>query len=40
MNYWVRTGDGNNLGPFDDYEAAYFAATINLGLEGWVIVRA
>ena len=37
MMYAVMTSNGL-LGPYDSYEFAYFAATINLGLEGWTIV--
>lgn len=35
--YWIVTNDGS-LGPYDDYEAAYFAATINYGFSNWRII--
>ena len=38
--YWVTTDGGYRMGPFDDYESAFFAATINLGFEGWTISKA
>ena len=37
MNYWVMTSSERVLGPFEDYETAYLAATTNLGMEGWTI---
>ena len=36
-NYWVITSTERALGPFEDWETAYIAATTNLGFEGWTI---
>lgn len=35
--YWVVTNSEEALGPYENYEDAYIAATINFGIEGWVI---
>lgn len=37
MTYWVTTEAGYRLGPYDSYADAFFAASINFGLEGWTI---
>lgn len=37
MNYWVITASEEALGPYEDYESAHLAATINFGFEGWTI---
>lgn len=39
MSYWVITAEEGALGPYDDWESAYLAATINLGMEGWTITQ-
>ena len=36
---WAVFTSAGTLGLYDSYEEAYFAATINLGSEGWSIVR-
>ena len=36
-NYWVITASEEAYGPYEDYALAYAAATINFGLDGWVI---
>ena len=36
-NYWVITSTEVALGPYEDYESAYIAATINFGMNGWTI---
>lgn len=37
--YWVSTISGEQTGPYEDYGAAYFAATINFGFTGWTITQ-
>ena len=37
--WWVTTYGGFRLGPYEDYASAWEAATINFGMEGWVISR-
>lgn len=37
MNYWVKTSDGKAYGPYESEADAYMFATINLGMDGWVI---
>lgn len=37
VNYWVITETERALGPFEDWETAYIAATTNIGFEGWTI---
>ena len=37
MTWYVTTTGGYRIGPFDDFESAYFAATINFVMEGWTI---
>ena len=39
-NYWVITQSEKALGPYESYEDAYIAASVNLGLEGWTITVA
>ena len=36
-NYWVITSSEEALGPYEDWESAYIAGTINFGHEGWTI---
>lgn len=36
---WIIKTDYGILGQYDNYEDAYFAATINLGYDGWEILR-
>ena len=36
---WMVITEQGALGQYDDYEEAYFAATINLGYEGWKIIK-
>jgi len=37
MSFWIITSSEEAFGPYDSYEAAYLAATINFGMEGWTI---
>ena len=37
--YWVTTGGGYRLGPYNDYCCAIQAAQINFGFEGWTITK-
>lgn len=37
MSYWVTTESGFRIGPYENYAEAFFAATVNFGMEGWVI---
>ena len=37
MNYWVITASEEAYGPYESTEDAYFFATTNLGMDGWVI---
>jgi hypothetical protein len=39
MNYWVITSSEEALGPYESYEDAYLAATINFGMTGWTITK-
>lgn len=36
-NYWVITSTEAALGPYEDWETDYIAATTNIGQEGWTI---
>ena len=37
MNWWVITNDEKAYGPYESEADAYMFATINLGMDGWVI---
>ena len=37
MSWYVTTSGGYRIGPYEDFESAYEAATINFGMEGWTI---
>lgn len=37
MTWYVTTTGGYRIGPYEDFESAYEAATINFGMEGWTI---
>lgn len=37
MMWYVTTFGGYRIGPYDCYEDAYFAATLNFGMDGWTI---
>ena len=39
MNYWVITASEEAYGPYESAELAELFATINFGLDGWVITR-
>ena len=36
---WVVNTTTEMIGPYDNYAAAYFAALINFGFDGWTITR-
>ena len=37
MTWYVTTTGGYRIGPYEDFESAYEAATINFGMEGLTI---
>lgn len=37
--FWVITANEEAFGPYDDFALAVAFATINFGMEGWVITE-